>query len=312
MEIKQYKDDYKSQWDTLVRESKNGTFLHYRDFIEYHGDRFEDDSLLFFEKGKLLSVIPGHIRDDKFYSHAGLTYGGFILPVSIHSTQVLKMFSLLINHLKEQNIKQLVYKAIPHIYHKQPAEEDLYALFCNDAKLETRNISSTILLSDKIPYNTLRKRMINKAIKNGLQIDESSDFGTFWGILQNNLKEKYNTTPVHTLQEISYLSQKFQEEIKLYTVKDPNKKIVAGSVVFLTPTVVHIQYIAANEDGMEAGAIDLLVDYIINKYPDKKYFDYGISTENGGTYLNENLISQKEGFGARATVYDIYSIDLQH
>ncbi len=312
MEIKQYKDYYKSQWDTLVRESKNGTFLHCRDFIEYHGSRFTDHSLLFFEKGKLLSVIPGHIQENTFYTHAGLTYGGFVLPASIHSTQVLDMFSLLVRYLKEQNIKKVIYKAIPHIYHRQPAEEDLYALFRNGAKLETRNISSSILLSEKLPYSTLRKRMISKAIKNGLQVDESCNFDPFWEILQNNLRSKYNTDPVHTLHEISHLKQKFQDEIKLYIVKDPNCKIVAGSVIFLTPTVVHIQYIAAGDDGMETGAIDLLVDYIINKYPDKKYFDYGISTEDGGTYLNENLISQKEGFGARATVYDIYSIDLQH
>jgi hypothetical protein len=74
---------------------------------------------------------------------------------------------------------------------------------------------------------------------------------------------------------------------------------------------VHAQYVAATEEGKKLGAIDLVIDHIINTaFAHKTYFDYGISTENGGWHLNENLIHQKEGFGARGTVYNIYTIDL--
>lgn len=310
MEIEQYKEEYKQSWDDYVRLSKNGTFLLCRDFIEYHGGRFTDHSLLFFEDGKLLSVLPGHIQDDIFYSHAGLTYGGFVLSLSIRIAQVIPMFDLLTKHLKNLGVKKIVYKAIPHIYHKYPAEEDLYILFRKGTKLISRSISSTIYLSEKIPYSDLRKRGIAKAKKQNLRVMESNDLESFWNILGNNLHAKYDTQPVHTLEEISYLKEKFRDEIKLFSVMDNNNEMVAGSIVFETPTVVHIQYIAATDTGKKTGATDMLVDHIINNYPDKKYFDYGISTENGGTYLNENLISQKEGFGARGTVYDIYSIDL--
>lgn len=310
MEIKQYKEEYKQLWDDYVRLSKNGTFLLCRDFIEYHGNKFADHSLLFFEDGKLLAVLPGHIQDDIFYSHAGLTYGGFVLSPSIRIAQVTSMFDTLTKHLKNLGIKKIVYKTIPHIYHRYPAEEDLYALFRHGAKLHTRSISSTIYLPKKIPYSDLRKRGIIKARKNNLRVMESNDLESFWKILTNNLQIKYDAHPVHTLEEISYLKEKFCDEIKLFSVADNNNEMVAGSVVFETPTVAHIQYIAATNTGKEAGAMDMLVDHIINNYPDKRYFDYGISTENGGTYLNENLIAQKEGFGARGTVYDIYSIDL--
>lgn len=310
MEIKIYKEDYKTLWDMHVRQSKNGTFLLLRDFIEYHGDKFTDHSLLFCEGNKLLSVLPGHTHDNIFYTHAGLTYGGFVLPATTHSAQVLSMFTLLIGYLRNLNIKKIVYKAIPHIYHRYPSEEDLYALFRHKAALESRSISSSIFLEEKLPYSELRKRGINKAKKNNLRIEESLNLDAFWEILEYNLQSKYSTRPVHTLEEISYLKKKFNDEIKVYVAVDSDDKIIAGSVVFITHTVVHIQYIAANNAGMQAGAIDLLVDFIISNYQDKRYFDYGISTENGGKYLNENLISQKEGFGARATVYDIYSIDL--
>lgn len=310
MEIKKYREDYKTLWDRHIRQSKNGTFLLLRDFIEYHGDRFADHSLLFYEDNELLSVLPGHIQDDIFFTHAGLTYGGFALSTSLHCTQVLSMFDLLSDHLKRMKVKKIVYKAIPHIYHKYPSEEDLYALFYHNARLEARNISSSIFLDNKLPYSKLRKRGISKARKNNIRIEESSNFDAFWQILENNLRSKYDTKPVHTLNEICYLKKKFSDEIKLYVSVNDKNEITAGSVVFITSTVIHIQYIAANEQGIQTGATDLLIDFIITQYQDKRYFDYGISTEDGGRYLNENLISQKEGFGARATVYDIYSIDL--
>lgn len=54
MKIEIYKSGLKAEWDGFVRNSKNGTFLFYRDFIEYHGDRFGDYSLMFYDGGSLL------------------------------------------------------------------------------------------------------------------------------------------------------------------------------------------------------------------------------------------------------------------
>ena len=52
----------------------------------------------------------------------------------------------------------------------------------------------------------------------------------------------------------------------------------------------------------------LLHNLITDVYADRTYFDFGVSTENGGGYLNEGLIFQKEGFGARSVVYDTYEM----
>jgi hypothetical protein len=57
------------------------------------------------------------------------------------------------------------------------------------------------------------------------------------------------------------------------------------------------------------------IGYLINRYydrSDKRYFDLGISTEQGGSYANNGLIAHKEGFGARAITYDTYSVDVAH
>ncbi len=55
MKIEIYKSGLKAEWDGFVRNSKNGTFLFYRDFIEYHGDRFGDYSLMFYDGGSLVA-----------------------------------------------------------------------------------------------------------------------------------------------------------------------------------------------------------------------------------------------------------------
>ncbi len=256
--------------------------------------------------------MPGHIRDRIYYSHQGLTYGGLIMGEQTTASLVMEIFEYLTVTFRHQGgIKKIIYKAVPHIYHKLPSEEDLYALFRYKAVLTTRNISSTIFLPEKIKYSDSRKNGLKKAKKNNLRVERSDNLDSFWQILSANLKERYDKKPVHTLAEITYLEAKFPNNIHLFSVTDADQ-ILGGCLVFVTDTVIHAQYTAATEEGgKNKGAVDIVIDHIINvAYPDKKYFDYGTSTENDGWYLNENLIYQKEGFGARATIYDIYTIEL--
>jgi len=311
MKIKLYSSEYKSQWDGFVSESKNGTFLLYRDFIEYHGSRFNDYSLMFYEADVLVAIMPGHMSERIYYSHQGLTYGGLIMSSQTTTVNLLDIFEVLTVTFRNQGIKKIIYKAIPHIYHRLPSEEDLYALFRYKAVLSERNISSTILLSEKLDYSNSRKNGLKKADKNKLKVGRSDDLESFWHILSYNLKERYNKQPVHSISEITYLKEKFGENIHLFSVLDADSEMVGGCLVFKTDNVVHAQYTAATEEGKDMGAIDMVIDHIINVASDeKKYFDYGTSTENQGQYLNNNLIYQKEGFGARGTVYDVYTIEL--
>ena len=65
-----------------------------------------------------------------------------------------------------------------------------------------------------------------------------------------------------------------------------------------------------NQRGLELGALDSVMnEFTETIYKDWKYFDFGISTEDNGKYLNEGLISQKEGFGGRAVCYDTYELE---
>ena len=204
----------------------------------------------------------------------------------------------------------MVYKTIPYIYHTLPSEEDRYALFRLGAKLIRRDISSTIDLSSHFKYSKLRKRVINRAKKEHLEIVKSDDYQEFWRLLSELLRVEHQVAPVHALEEIEYLAKKFRDNIKLYVVKK-DKKLVAGTLIYENRTMVHTQYLANSVEGKTIGALDFLLDHLITViYKEKHYFDFGISTEKGGRYLNSGLISQKEGFGARAIVHDFYELEI--
>ena len=300
----------KNEWNDCVANSKNGTFLLNRNYMDYHSDRFFDFSLMIYRKEKLVAVFPANIKDNVIYSHQGLTYGGLLYSAKLSLTDILAIFKIIICHYKENNIDEIIYKSIPYIYSQSPAQEDLYALFKYNAKLIGCNISSTIFQRNNLKFKKDRLEGIKKAKKNKIGYSVVDNFCAFWEILNFNLGTKYDVQPVHSLDEINYLHNLFPENIKLYVAKKQDK-IVAGTVLYINRNVVHTQYISANSEGKKMGALDILFDYLINeKYKDYEYFDFGQSTEQMGDYLNENLLYQKEGFGGRGVVYNIYKIEI--
>ena len=308
--IEKYNTEYKSVWDDFVSSSRNGTFLFYRGYMEYHSGRFQDYSLMFFEKNKLVALLPANISEQVFYSHQGLTYGGLILSEDTKTPQTIEIIDTVVKYLQENKVSKIIYKPIPHIYHRYPSEDDLYALFRNKAILISRNISSSINLSDKLGYSELRRRQIKKAEKQNLIVCESDSLPEFWAVLEENLKKNHQAVATHSLDEIAYLRNQFPDNIRLFcSLKED--RVVAGCLIFETATVAHAQYISASQEGKECGALDLLFDYLIDQvFTTKKYFDFGTSNEDNGYFLNEGLISQKEGFGARGVVYDTYQLNI--
>lgn len=307
-EIKRYTADSAEQWNSFVAKSKQGTFLFNRNYMDYHSDRFTDSSFMFYHKGCLRAVLPANRVGDTLYSHQGLTYGGMLTDSKITVTDVCEIFKGINKLLQSSGCCKVVYKAMPWIYHRIPAEEDLYALtnICH-AELVARDISSTIIQRQRIRFVESRKSGIRKAIRNGLTVSESTDLAAFWLILETNLGNRYNVKPVHSLSEMQLLCSRFPLNIRLY-IASRDGEALGGTLIYVTPQVVHTQYISASPEGKSLGALDMLFDYIINKeYSDCEYFDFGKSTEDSGHYLNESLIFQKEGFGGRGMCYDTYA-----
>ncbi|MEO8378963.1 MAG: GNAT family N-acetyltransferase [Acidobacteriota bacterium] len=298
----------REEWDRFIAESKNGTFLFHRAYMDYHSSRFRDHSLLFREGGKLVATMPASQHGPELVSHGGLTYGGILSGRQMKSAAMLEIFNVLRDHARREAITRLVYKRVPFIYHDLPSEEDLYALFRTGATLSRRDVSSAIAAAERPAYSRMRQRRIDKSGRAGLTIGRSDDFAGFMRVQEALLKTRYGVKPVHTAEEITLLAGRFPENVKLFTATKDGR-LTAGVLIYESRNVAHAQYIAATEEGRELSALDAVFDVLLSvEYRHKPYFDFGISTEQEGQYLNVGLIENKESYGARAVVYDTYEL----
>jgi hypothetical protein len=305
-EIRRYSPELVDDWNGFVASSKNGTFLFDRRYMDYHADRFIDHSLMIYRRGRLYALLPGNVNGDIFYSHQGLTYGGLLMNDKTTAADVVEIFRMINAYLRAEGLKTVVYKPVPWIYHQQPSEEDLYAIIqvC-DVRI-TRGLSSAITREHLNEWYRIRQNGVQKAKKAGVRIEQTEDYHSFWHILSNNLRERYGLNPVHTVEEIELLHQRLPENIRLFVAKE-GQQTIGGCVLYVTGRVVHSQYIAASPRGRELHALDLLFEEVIaQSLKNHAYFDFGISTEKQGTYLNQQLIYQKEGFGGRGICYEWY------
>ena len=310
LQVIKYEGNKKIEWDNFVKSSKNGHFFFYRDYMEYHSDRFHDFSLIIYnDKGNIMALLPASIDGDTVISHGGLTFGGFVCDSKMTAAKMLDVFASVKQFLKNAGVRMFIYKCMPAIYNKYPSDEAIYALFRNNAKLYRRDVSFSIYLPARLPYRYTRKSEIKKGYKHQYSLHESSKYGEYIALLDKILIKYHGNNPVHSADELRMLAEKFPNNIKLYTA-EKNGRIEAGTVIFLQAGVVHTQYLANSDEGRKTGALDCLLDWLITDvYKDKIWFDFGISCEQEGRYLNEGLAAQKEGFGARAVVHDFYRIE---
>lgn len=310
MTVRKYTDSDRDLWKNFIANSKNGIFMFNRNFMEYHKDRFTDNSLLFYDEDKLVAIMPASIKDGVLSSHGGLTYGGFITGNDMKQHHMNDCFSALKEYAVQNGIKEIVYKHIPHIYHKQPAEEDLYSLYYNGAEVLKIEATTVVDLEQPLKMPKGRKAQVGRARREGVIIKETDDFESFMELENQVLTEHHGTKAVHTADELHLLQGYFPEKIKIIGAFYQDK-LIAGTVLFIYDNVVHTQYMAASELAREIGALDLTISTVIGTYKDsKKWLDFGISTEDAGHYLNEGLISQKEGFGGRTNIYQTWKIEI--
>jgi hypothetical protein len=308
-EIIRYNATEKEHWNKFVEKARNATFLFNRNYMDYHADRFADYSLMAFRNGKLSALLPANITLDKtLHSHQGLTYGGWILPEKhIDAVELYNLWTVWIDFCKKEGIKQIDYKPLPFIYTKFPSQDDEYALYQSNAIATEVNLSSTIDLSCIRGFNKMMERQLAKAGNNGLSIVEYNNVDTFWQILEECLKERHNTRPVHTSDEIKHLISLFPDNIRIFATTDRNGNILAGTCIYDTGRVIHTQYIASTVEGREYHALPLLFDNLINRFSSThKYLDFGISNEGERHMLNFGLLRQKASLGGGGVAYRRY------
>ena len=308
-----YTPDDSKCWDDVVTRSRNGIFQHYRAYMDYHSDRFTDCSIMAADShGRIIAVLPANAEGTTVFSHHGLSFGGWLMTPDADMNRMMEVWQAMEEYYREKGFKEIIYRPSPYVYHRYPAEEDIYAIFRANGRLDSCQVSTVIDLNTPLPYNSNARRGENSAMASGIVVSLDDDWSGFWALLNECLAERHDAKPVHTLDEINLLRSRFPRNIELYTARSTDGKLVGGVVMYITDVNAHCQYIATNADGREAKVLPLLFSHIIAVCAKRgiRYFDFGTSNLDGGKYLNEGLVRQKCGFGGRAVVYNSYKIEL--
>jgi hypothetical protein len=304
--VKRYGAGLKEDWAHVLADARNGIFIFDRKFVEYHGDRFTDFSVIAYLDDKPVALMPASIDLVLAHvsSHAGLTFGGVVLKRELRGEVAIGVINAVLDALKEWGAKTLTLKLLPQVFCTYPSADLEYTLWRRGFELVRRDLSSILPLRNSLPFNTLKRQNVRKAGKAGLIVGIPSLTG-FHTLLQNVLRAQHGVSPVHSLEELELLAARFPDQI-FVRAAIKGDELLAGTLIFNYDHVWHTQYLACSKSGRALGALDLVINSIIDEARDKgvAYLSFGTSTESAGTVLNEGLLWQKESYGARSIVHD--------
>ena len=302
-EIKYYTPSEIEAWNELIDISSNGVFLHSRNFMDYHKDRFTDASLLIYSGKELLAVLPGNSYQKSFLSHQGLTYGGWIFKKGIDSVLQQEIIQSTLKFLFTKGFDRIRVKPVPEFYHSEKLDND--ALMLSSGGVLVDEDPNYAIELPKVISDRGKRWGVQKAMNLGIHIEEDDGFVTFWEeILMPYHKQVLGYEPVHSLAEIEYLAGKNPEKIRQFNAYHKGQ-ILAGVTVFVHPEVARTQYIASTEDGRKNRAVDLLIGFLM-RHVGEKYIDLGGVTDPKTGLPKESLVQWKESFGGELYVGKVW------
>lgn len=163
-----------------------------------------------------------------------------------------------------------------------------------------------------MPKSERRHRSLRKAQTNGIRVEEGVKYAAaIWDVLTANLARKHGVAPVHVLSEIELLAGRFPQNIR-FVAGLLNGKVVAGVVLFISGATQHAQYIASSDVGNETCALDAVFEQCIGNASTQgaRWFDFGISNEDGGRVLNGGLYGFKSEFGGGGVIHEFFELSL--
>lgn len=315
MRVQEFRAADAERWDDCVARSLAGTFLHTRRFLSYHGHRFQDRSVCIYDCERLMGVMPAAADPAEprcVSSHPGATYGGIVHDGALRGKAMIETLEALCCHYRALGMTHLRYKAIPYIYHRAPAEDDLYALFRLGARRYRCDLAAVIDLVHRLPVSRRRQRCLKAALKGSVIVAEVEDIPCgFWALLERTLLARHQARPAHTLEEIRLLQSRFPDRIRL-VVALAGEELLGGLITFASPNVVHVQYSCGSERGHSLHALDVLFEHCIGAAvrSGARWFSMGISNEDGGRILNDGLYRFKTEFGAGGVAHEFYELQL--
>ncbi len=307
IEVVRYTANKKDEWDAFVSQSEVFSFLFYRNYIEYHQERFQDYSLMLYDENQLIALLPCNIKNSHIISHQGLTYGGILYKTCTGLQRTEQYLNAIITFLKGKNITKLTIKLPPFFYSSTQDQTFHFVLNTNEDFQQTTDIGAHLYTAK----HQFPKRCVRTGKLNAYQFEFSNDLHQFWDILEHNLNTYHNASAVHSIEEIEKLQRLFPHNIQLVQVIDKESECLhAGALVYVSRDVVKVQYFATADEGRKNRASDVLYYNLIGYFKDRvSYIDFGTNSNRDNT-INRSLVSTKEKFGITVHPVFTYSAEL--
>jgi hypothetical protein len=319
MEIIEYTDIHRKDWDRFVANSNNGTMFHLQQFLAYHRPgRFSFDHLMFVKHDKIVAVLPGELKDGIFESPVGASFGS-IVTGDLDFVEAMEIVTTLLHYSRKKNIRQLILTGAPIIYEQYLNQNLDFAMRWLGFEYQLHYISSAIALDssrETIPrFQATVRNYVRKSLRTPeVRVAVNDRYEQFYPIMLRNLK-KHNVKPTHSLDELYRLKELLPKSIKLFMVYLRDTP-VGGSVMFLpNPRVALCFY---NMFLYEYAAYRPIhrVMYEVVEYCTRagyKYVDIGVSQDTSADNPmtpNLSLIAFKETFDAKTVMRNTFSIKL--
>ena len=323
-EVLPYDSHLEARWDRFVMsESVNGTFLQTRRFLNYHPQgRFKDASFMLESSGTIIAAFPGVLTESgEWVSHQGSTFGGPVISKNFYTAErVMLILECAENYLKGF-CKKVKMRPTSSLFSLESTALLEYVMEHSGYSRQTELSAVCTLEQGKDPLENCEKTcrsVFRKSQAFNLEYREMTDaeMPEFYRHLCN-LESKFNTKPVHTLDELLDLRHnRIADEAKFRALwmRDPNgaekETFVAGMMLFdfKQTNVRHAQYIAPNEEIREFQPTTTMYINVMREAANDgiQKFSWGTSNGMAGGNLNLPLFKFKESLGAKASLNLIY------
>lgn len=324
MKVAAYTDARADDWDRFVADSRNGTFFHTRRFLHYHPpERFADVSLMFEDGGNLCAVLAAAAIEEGgqrwLVAHPGASYGGLVLSPKFGMEETGEVLRALRAHARERGFHGIRFlRLTPLSVRRQSSDDQEYWLYQEGWRIVRFELATSLFLDgageDRVLdlFSGKCRNAVRQGERSGLTVQATTDFAAFWPILERSLKERHGAKPTHTLEEIERLAGLCPDDVRLFGAF-AGDRLVAGIVgINLHTSAIYTLYMAQDYAEQEKRPMHLLVAHLARLCirEGRRVLHFGISTEESGKVVNENLFFFKESFGGRSVRRESWELTL--
>jgi hypothetical protein len=317
--VKKYDPNYYERWNRFVDNSNNGSIYHRQAFLNYHKSRFADmeHHLMFFKGETMVCILPLSISEiDNVLtaqSPVGASWGGFVYG-NLDTKNCCLIVELFLNYLRGLKVQRVRIVSVPHycyIDQTFPMEFAMINLGFKKANIDLLHLADlSEVKSDVFEIFTSKSRnQTRKGMEKFKKLSTNKNIPRSYDILVEN-KKQLNSSPTHTIEEITDLMEKFPHSIYFENVEDGGS--LAGSTIIETNSFSKSTfYLYQNASAKGSNALNALIYYSMRDAYEKgfKYFDFGLSSMHS-KISNMGLVDFKESFGAQVHSRETLIINL--